>query len=107
MFYRWTAAFLLFASLLSAQESKTPRPSDSPGVVSQIRVSSSQVPDVSTLEAWKKSFIKEGMTDEEKGLAIWKTVSMFQHQDSSVQELLHNEGALTDVMKVIHVYGHS
>ena len=32
---------------------------------------------------------------------------MFQHQDSSVEELLHNEGSLTDVMKVIHVYGHS
>ncbi|MFH1706693.1 MAG: hypothetical protein ABIF71_02090 [Planctomycetota bacterium] len=77
------------------------------GVVTQIKVISDKVPDVTTLEDWKRSFIKEGMTDEEKALAIWKTVAMFQHQDSGVMEYLHNEDMLTDVMKVINVYGHS
>jgi hypothetical protein len=107
---RWFIAILLagplFAPLDPARGEQETR-SREVGVVSQIRVVSDKVPDVTTLEAWKKSFIKEGMTDEEKAMAIWRTVSMFQHQDSSVEELLHNEGSLTDVMKVIHVYGHS
>lgn len=105
---RWIAAFLLAAPLL-AQDSRMQSAAgpDRPGVVSQIRVLSDKVPDVTTLEAWKKSFIKDSMSDEEKAMAVWRTVSMFQHQDSSVEEFLHNEGSLTDVMKVIHVYGHS
>jgi hypothetical protein len=102
---RWIIAVVLTAPL-AAQESRS-KPSGPPGVVSQVRVVSDKVPDVATLEDWKKSFIKEGMTDEEKAMAIWRTVAMFQHQDASVEELLHNEGPLTDVMKVIHVYGHS
>jgi hypothetical protein len=100
-------AFLLLAPLLSAQDSRDTRAGGAPGVVSQIKVVSNQVPDVATLEAWKKSFIKEGMSGEEKALAIWRTVSMFQHQDAAVMEYLHNEESLTDVMKLIHVYGHS
>jgi hypothetical protein len=103
---RWIPAFLLLLLPAAAEQSRGPS-SEAAGVVSGIKVVSDKVPDVSTLEAWKKSFIKDGMTDEEKAMAIWRTVAMFQHQDSSVEELLHNEGSLTDVMKVIHVYGHS
>jgi hypothetical protein len=44
------------------------------GVVSHVKVISNHVEDVSSLEAWKKSFIKDGMTDEEKALAVWKSV---------------------------------
>ncbi len=104
--FRSTAALLLAASLPAAQETR-PAPPPAPGVVCQIRVISDKVPDVSTLEAWKKSFIKDGMSDEEKAMAVWKTVAMFQHQDAGVMEYLHNEDMLTDAMKVIHVYGHS
>ncbi len=103
---RWAAAFVIAAPLLSAQETRA-KQDGAAGVVCQVNVTSNNVPDVSTLEAWKKSFIRDGMSDEEKGLAIWKTVSMFQHQDSGVLEYLHNEEMLTDAMKVIHVYGHS
>src|SRR5437762_11250547 len=103
---RWAALFVVAAPLLATQETR-PRQAGAAGVVCQVNVASNNVPDVSTLEAWKKSFIKEGMSDEEKAMAVWKTVAMFQHQDSSAEELLHNEGSLTDVMKVMHVYGHS
>jgi hypothetical protein len=100
------AATLLVAPLLPAQESRATSTSAA-GVVCQIKVVSDKVPDVSTMEAWKKSTIKDSMTDEEKALAVWKTISTFQHQDSGVMEYLHNEDMLTDAMKVIHVYGHS
>ena len=102
---RWILALLPL--LPAAAEQSRSTTSETAGVVCQIKVVSDKVPDVSTLEAWKKSFIRDGMTDEEKAMAIWRTVATFQHQDSSVEELLHNEGSLTDVMKVIHVYGHS
>src|SRR5688572_25244854 len=102
---RWMLAFLI--PLPVAAEQSRSVSSEPPGVVSHIKVVSDKVPDVSTLEAWKKSIITDKMTDEDKALAIWRTITIFQHQNSSVKELLHNEGSLTDVMKVIHVYGHS
>jgi len=103
---RSAAVLLVASSLIPAQDTRPSRTAAA-GVVSQIRVVSDKVPDVSTLEAWKKAFIKDGMSDEEKAMAVWKTVAMFQHQDSGVMECLHNEDLLTDAMKAIHVYGHS
>lgn len=102
---RSVVVLLSAVSLLDAQEAR--RQPGPVGVVSGISVVSDKVPDVSSLDAWKRSFIKEGMTDREKAMAVWKTVAMFQHQDSGVMEYLHNEDMLTDALKVIHVYGHS
>jgi len=75
------------------------------GVVSHIKVLSDKVPDVSSLEAWKKSFIKDGMTDEQKALAVWKSSVMFQYQDSPPVEGLH-EGCVHDAIKKFNVYGY-
>jgi hypothetical protein len=83
----------------STQEAK-------PGVVSHIKVVSDKVDDVSSLEAWKKSCIKEGMSNEEKGIAIWKTVVKYRHQTAPPNELLQNEKNVHDVMKTINVYGY-
>ena len=52
------------------------------GVVSHIQVLSDKVPDVSSLEAWKKSFIKDGMSDKEKALAVFNTEVTFQQADA-------------------------
>ena len=57
-----------------------------PQVVSHVKVVSDKVEDVSSLEAWKKSFIKEGMSDEKKAIAIWESVVKFRHQDPPPQE---------------------
>jgi hypothetical protein len=78
-----------------------------PGIVSHIKVLSDKVPDVSNLDAWKKSYIKDGMTDQEKAMAIWKTVHTFQHQDAPPSEFLHNEGIVQDAIKIFNVYGYS
>src|SRR5678810_1029062 len=58
------------------------------GVVSHIKVVSDKIEDVSSFESWKKSFIKDGMTDEQKAMAIWTTVVKFRHQDSPPYECL-------------------
>jgi len=77
------------------------------GVVANVKIVSDKAPDVSSLEAWKHSFIKDGMTDKEKALAIWKTIASFQHQDAPPAEYLQNEGAVYDAVKMMNVYGYS
>ena len=77
------------------------------GVVSHIKVLSDKVPDVSSLEAWRKSFLKNGMTDQEKAVAVWRSTVMFQHQDAPPYEYLTNEHVVQDPFKIFNVYGYS
>ncbi len=79
----------------------------SSAVVANVKVLSNKVKDVSSLEAWKKSYIQPGMADEDKALAIWESVVAHQFQDSPPKEFLHNEDDVYDVMKMFNVYGHS
>ena len=77
------------------------------GIVSHVKVLSDKVPDVSSLDAWKRSFIKEGMSNQEKALAIWKTVFAFQYQDGGApRECLQHEEAVYDAIKMFNVYGY-
>ena len=66
------------------------------GVVSNIKVLSDKVPNVSSLEAWKKAFIKEGMSDKEKALAIFNTEVTFQQADAPPKEYLQREDSVLD-----------
>ena len=84
-----------------------PSRDDAPGVVANVKVVSDKVKDVSSLEAWKKSYIQEGMTDKDKALAIWESVVAHQFQDSPPKEFLHNENDVYDAVKMFNVYGHS
>jgi hypothetical protein len=47
------------------------------------------------------------MSDQEKAIAAWKTVVMFQHQDSPPREYLQNEEDLHDPIKLFNVYGYA
>ena len=77
------------------------------GVVSNIKVLSDRVPDVSSLEAWQRSFIKPGMTEREKALAIWRSVVSFRHQDTPPKEFLEGDGCVHDPIKTFNVYGYN
>jgi hypothetical protein len=57
-------------------------------VVCNVKVVSDKVEDVSSLEAWRRSFIRDGMTDEQKGVAVWTSVVKFRNQDSPPVEFL-------------------
>jgi hypothetical protein len=99
-------AVLLAAPLFATgeQETKTTPPV---GVVCRVKVVSDKVPDMSNLETWKKAYIKDGMTDAEKALMVWKTVRTFQHQEAPPNEFLQNELAVQDPFKIFNVYGYS
>ena len=110
-----TSSFLVFAvktslpALLAAAlvpaVCRAAEPSAQVGVVSHVKVLSDKVPDVSSLEAWKKSFIKDGMSDQEKALAVWKSNVAFIYQDAPPMEFLH-EGCVHDAIKEFNVYGY-
>jgi hypothetical protein len=52
---------------------------EGPAVVSHVKVLSDKVEDVSSLEAWRRSFLRPGTTEWQKALAIWETVVKFRH----------------------------
>ncbi|HYE07013.1 MAG TPA: hypothetical protein VEL07_15960 [Planctomycetota bacterium] len=77
------------------------------GVVTHVKVLSDKVPDVSSIDAWKKGFITDGMSDQEKALTCWKTVWTFQHQDNPPAEYLQHDEIVYDAIKVFNVYGYA
>ena len=79
------------------------RGAELPVVVSHIKVLSDKVEDVSSPEDWRKTYIKPGMSDQEKTLSIWKTVVKYRHQTVPPNEYL---GDMHDIFKTIHVYGY-
>jgi hypothetical protein len=79
--------------------------SDAPGIVSHILVLSDKSEDVSSPEAWKKTYIKDGMTDQEKAQAIWRTVVKYRHQTNPPNEWFYGEN-VHDPIKTINVYGY-
>jgi hypothetical protein len=99
-------AALLIATVAGSGDRATAAEAPRPvGVVSHIKVLSDKVADVSSLEAWKRSFIADGMTDQEKALAIWKSNVAFVYQDAPPIEFLH-EGCVHDAIKDFNVYGY-
>src|SRR5262249_41230379 len=104
------AASLLLSSIMfsaAARHKMARQDGPAAGVVCHIKVVSDKVPDVSSIEAWKRSFLRAGMTDEEKALAAWRTTVMFQHQDTPPNEYLQNEMVVQDPIKLFNVYGYS
>ena len=95
----------LLAAVLAAGSCWAAEPPRPVGVVSHVKVLSDKVADVSSLEAWKKSFITDGMNDEEKAVAVWKSNVAFVYQDSPPIEFLH-EGCVHDAIKDFNVYGY-
>jgi len=76
------------------------------GIVSNVKVLSDKVEDVSSPEAWKAAYIKDGMSDQDKCVAIWKTIVKYRHQGPPPQEYLQGEQNVHDPLKTINVYGY-
>src|SRR5689334_17594271 len=102
-------AVLVAAPLIAAQaqDMKAAPGNSQVGMVCRVKVVSDKVPDMTNLETWKKHWIKDGMSDAEKAMAVWKTVRTFQHQEAPPNEYLQNETAVQDPFKIFNVYGYS
>ena len=77
------------------------------GVVCRLKVLSDKVEDVSSMDAWKRSFIKPGMADRQKALAAWETVVKFQHQDHCPPFEYLSQEPVDDPIKIFNVYGYA
>lgn len=99
--------FALGALLVGTAGTPALHAADEPeaGVVCHVKVVSDKVEDVSSLEAWKQSFIRDGMTDQQKALAIWRSVVQFRHQEPPPQEWF-STGCVHDPIKTFNVYGY-
>ncbi|MCK4298078.1 MAG: hypothetical protein KAX80_01020 [Planctomycetes bacterium] len=102
----WKVALLGLSAAVLAALPVEDTVAEEVGVVSNVKVVSDKVEDVSSIEAWKASFIKPGMTDREKGLAVWETCVKFRHQENPPREFLQASGTVQDPIKTFNVYGY-
>ena len=109
-FLRALAVLALGAPSLAQESKRSPSSVKAPaevGVVCRVKVLSDKVADMTNLESWKKAYLKDGMSDAEKALAVWKTVRTYQHQEAPPNEYLQAEDAVMDAIKLFNVYGYS
>jgi len=78
-----------------------------PAMVANVKVLSDPVRDVSSLEAWRASWIRPEMSDKDKALAIWECMVAHQYQDAPPLEFLNHENVVQDALKMMNVYGYS
>jgi hypothetical protein len=77
-----------------------------PGIVSNVKVLSNKIPDISSLEAWKKSYIKDGMSEKDKAMAVFTSQITYQMADNPPSEYLQLEESVLDPLKTYNVYGY-
>jgi len=102
----WAVALFVLGAVVLLASSAPSVLADEAGVVSNVKVVSDKVEDVSSIEAWKASFIKPGMTDREKGLAVWEACVKFRQQENPPREFLQASGTVQDPIKTFNVYGY-
>ena len=125
-------AFALTAC--AAQAPADEAPGATPAVVCNVKVLSDKVKDVSSLDAWKKSYIKDAYAETEfvepirpwiksviesktipadvkkdtlHGIMVWQTVASYQHQGGTPAEYLGETSLVIDPLKIANVYGTS
>src|SRR5436309_169127 len=79
------------------------------GVVSHLSLVSDKSQDISTLDAWKKTYITDAMGEQDKAIAIFNTLVRYRHQANPPREFLSSEeagGHVHDPLKTFHVYGY-
>ena len=100
---------LAAAVLLSAA---SPATAADVAVVSNVKVLSENpaahytCEDLSSPESWKASCIKNLTSDQDKAIAIWRTVTKYRHQDNPPNEGIESGGNVHDPIKTFNVYGY-
>jgi hypothetical protein len=78
-------------------------------VVSHLNLVSDKSQDISTLDAWKKSYLTDSMSEQDKSIAIFNTLVRYRHQANPPKEYLSSEeagGHVHDPLQSFHVYGY-
>ena len=76
------------------------------GRVNNLKVLSDKVDDVTTVENILRSFVRPGMSDEERSLALWTAAVKYRHQTAPPNEFLSADWEAHDPVKIFNVYGY-
>jgi len=74
--------------------------------INQLKVLSDKVDDVTTVENILRSFVKRGMSDQERTKALWAAVVKYRHQTTPPNEYLAGDWESHDPVKIVNVYGY-
>ncbi len=88
-----------------AQSQSPPRPGAG-GRVNQLKVLSDKIDDVTTIENIVKSFVKPGLSDQERAKALWTAIVKYRHQTAPPNEYLAGDWEAHDPVKIFNVYGY-
>ena len=101
---RLVAILLLLAIPARAQLPEPP--ANGGGRINQLKVLSDKIDDVTTVENIVKSFVKPGMSDQERAEALWTAVVKYRHQTAPPNEYLAGDWEAHDPVKIFNVYGY-
>ncbi len=71
-----------------------------------MKVLSDKIDDVTTVENIVKSFVKPGMSDQERRRRCWRAVVKYRHQTTPPNEHLAGDWEAHDPVKIMNVYGY-
>lgn len=74
--------------------------------INGLKVLSDKVDDVTTVEQIVKSFVKPGMSDQQRAEALWRAAVKYRHQQVPANEYLDGDEHPHDPVKVFNVYGY-
>ena len=97
---------LMSGFLATSGVARAEAPVASGGRVNNLKVLSDKVDDVTTVENILKSFVRPGMTDQERARAIWTAVVKYRHQTAPPDEFLAADWEAHDPVKIFNVYGY-
>jgi hypothetical protein len=97
---------LMSGLLLTVTVARAEGPGASGTRVNNLKVLSDKVDDVTTVENLLKSFVRPGMTDQERARAIWAAVVKYRHQAPPPDEGLAADWEAHDPVKILNVYGY-
>lgn len=100
-------ALLLACGLtLAATVARAGDPGASGRRVNNLKVLSDKVDDVTTVENVLRSFVKPGMSDQERTRALWTAAVKYRHQAPPPDECLAADWEAHDPVKLLNVYGY-
>ena len=102
---RPVSSTIAFAVLLPTRAGHKNRDRPAAGV-NQLKVLSDKIDDVTTVENIVKSFVKPGMSDQERAEALWRAIIKYRHQTTPPSEYLAGDWEAHDPVKIMSVYGY-
>src|SRR4051794_23839005 len=78
----------------------------SAGRINNLKVLSDKIEDVTTVENILGSFVRPGMSDEDRSRALWTAAVKYRHQTEPPNEHLAADWEAHDPVKIFNVYGY-